>query len=264
MKKLVLALGVATLGMFGCTSEKQLKEQVRKIIKEEPEIVISAVESKPLAFMEALQRAAKTAQAEMAKQRDDEESKQMEEFYKNPLKPQIRADEAYRGSKTAPLVLVEYSDFECPYCSRGYETVTQLREKYGDKITFLYKHLPLSFHQHAMIASQYFEAIKIQSADKGWKFHDEIFKNQGKLKGGEEFLKSLAKELKVDMAKLAKDINSDAVKNRIKEDQEEAAKFGFQGTPGFLINGIPVKGAYPASHFDGIIEELKKRNLVQL
>jgi protein-disulfide isomerase len=248
----------------GCTSEKQLKEQVKKIIKEDPEIIISAVESKPVQFMEALQKAAKNAQAEMAKQREEEETKQLEENYSNPLKANVRSDESIRGDKNAPLELIEYSDFECPYCARGYETVTELMKKYGVQIKFMYKHLPLSFHQNAMIASQYYEAIRLQSNEKAWEFHDEIFKNQAKLKGGEEFLKGLAKKLKVDMTKLSKDINSEAVLNRIKEDQEEAAKFGFQGTPGFLINGIPVKGAYPSSHFDGIIEELKKRNLVKL
>ena len=66
------------------------------------------------------------------------------------------------------------------------------------------------------------------------------------------------------MNKLAKDIKSDEVMNRIKQDQAEAAKFGFQGTPGFLLNGVPVKGAYPVSHFEGIVQELKKRGKVNL
>src|SRR5690606_12465907 len=116
----------------------------------------------------------------------------------------------------------------------------------------------LSFHPQAMPASQYFEAIRLQDEEKAWKFHDAIYENQRKLQNGESFLKSLAKDLKVDMKKLEKDVKSEAVQKRINEDMEEAAKFGFQGTPGFLLNGIPVKGAYPTSHFDNLIEELKK------
>ena len=81
---------------------------------------------------------------------------------------------------------------------------------------------------------------------------------------GERFFKSVAKEVKVDMSKLEKDLNSPKVMARIQEDLAEAKKYGFQGTPGFLINGIPVKGAYPPSHFDMIIEELKKRGKISL
>jgi protein-disulfide isomerase len=140
----------------------------------------------------------------------------------------------------------------------------ELMEKYKGKIRFAYKHLPLSFHPQAMPAAQYYEAIRLQSPEKAWQFHDEIYKNQRKLQNGEAFLKEIAKKLKVDMAKLAKDAKSEGVQKRIDADMAEAAKYGFQGTPGFLINGIPVKGAYPTSHFDGLIEELKKRGKISL
>ena len=115
-----------------------------------------------------------------------------------------------------------------------------------------------------MISSQYYEAIRLQDAKKAFEFHDRIYKNQRLLQKGEEFLKSLAKELKVDMAKLAKDVNSEGVKARIAKDMEEAAKFGFQGTPGFLLNGVPVKGAYPTSHFVDIVNKLKEKGKLNI
>jgi protein-disulfide isomerase len=137
-------------------------------------------------------------------------------------------------------------------------------EKYKGKITFVYKHLPLSFHPNAMPASKYYEAIRLQNEDKAWKFHDDLYENQAKLKLGVKYFKSVAKKLKVDMNKLAKDVDSKKVQDRIDADLAEAKKFGFNGTPGFLLNGIPVKGAYPESHFVSIVEELKKRDLVKL
>jgi protein-disulfide isomerase len=115
-----------------------------------------------------------------------------------------------------------------------------------------------------MIASQYYEAIRLQDAKKAFEFHDMIYKDQRKLQNGESFLKSLAKDLKVDMGKLAKDVNSDVVKKRIDADVEEAGKFGFQGTPGFLLNGIPVKGAYPTTHFVDIINKLKEKGKLNI
>jgi predicted DsbA family dithiol-disulfide isomerase len=115
-----------------------------------------------------------------------------------------------------------------------------------------------------MIASQYYEAIRLQSAEKAFKFHDKIYDEQKKLDNGEAFLKDIAKSVGADMAKLAKDVNSEAVIKRIKDDEAEAGKYGFQGTPGFILNGIPVKGAYPVEHFVGLVDELVKRGKLKL
>ena len=196
-------------------------------------------------------------------QKRKEEEAQAKEF-ESPKNPLIRPDESIRGTKGAPLVLVEYSDFECPYCTRGLNTVQALLKKYDGKLQFIYKHLPLDFHPNAMLASQYYEAVRMQNEEKAFKFHDEIFRKQRQLKKGEKFLKPLAKGLGVDMGRLAKDIKSDKVKKRIQQDIEEAAKFGFQGTPGFLINGISVRGAYPPEHFDKIIAKLVEMGKVSL
>jgi protein-disulfide isomerase len=254
---LVLLLG---LSLLGCTS----KDQLKKMLAEDPTILTEAIEKNPSVILEALNKAVRKAQEEEGKKRQDEEKKQLEDSYNNPLQPVLRADEAIRGTKGAPLVLVEYSDFQCPYCARGFETVLKLLEKFKGKIQFVYKHLPLDFHPQAMIASQYYEALRLQSEEKAFAFHDKLYKDQGKLKNGEAFLKDLAKSVGGDMAKLAKDINSEAVLKRIKEDEEEAKKFNFQGTPGFVFNGVPVRGAYPAEHFEQIAEELKKRGKVKL
>ena len=259
--KRMLVLAVALMMAAACTTSK---EDLKKMIKENPEIITEAIEANPAKFIDALNNAVKIAQEGEGKRREEEEKKALEESFNKPLQANIRADESFRGNKDAPLTLIEYSDFECPFCSRGFSTVMELMEKYKGKIRFVYKHLPLSFHPQAMPAAQYFEAIRLQSPEKAWEFHDAIYKNQRALQNGEKFLEAEAKKLKVDIAKLKKDIKSEAVQKRIDEDMAEAAKFGFQGTPGFLLNGIPVKGAYPTSHFDGLIEELKKRGKVSL
>lgn len=259
--KRMLVLAVALVMAAACTSSK---EDLKKMLKENPDIITEAIEANPAKFIDALNNAVKIAQEGEGKRREDEEKKALEESFNNPLQPQIRADESFRGNKDAPITLVEYSDFECPFCSRGFATVMELMKKYEGKIRFVYKHLPLSFHPQAMPASQYYEAIRLQNPEKAWQFHDAIYKNQRALQNGEKFLEAEAKKLGVDMAKLKKDIKSEAVQKRIDEDMAEAAKFGFQGTPGFLLNGVPVKGAYPTSHFEGLIEELKKRGKISL
>jgi protein-disulfide isomerase len=248
----------------GCTSDEKMKQQMAKILAEDPKILTDAIEKNPAEFITALQNAAKNAQDAMGKKREDEEKKKLEESFDKPLLAEIRSDEAIRGPKDAPLTLVEYSDFECPFCTRGYQTVMDLMKKYPGKIRFIYKHLPLNFHEQAMISSQYYEAIRLQDEKKAFEFHDEIFKNQGKLKNGTAFLDSITKKVGADLAKVKKDVNSDAVKNRIEADMKEAASFGMQGTPGFLLNGVPVRGAYPADYFVGLVDELQKRGKVKL
>lgn len=253
-----------TVLMAGCTSDEKLKEQMSKVLKENPKILTEAIEKNPTEFIMALQNAAEKARGEMAKKRDEEEKKKQLEYFDKPFTPEIRTDEAIRGPKDAPITLVEYSDFECPFCSKGYNVVMALMKQYEGKIRFIYKHLPLSFHEQAMISAQYYEAIRLQDEKKAFAFHDEIFKSQSKLKMGEAFLESTAKSVGANITKLKKDLNSSAVKDRIDADMKEAGKFGMQGTPGFLINGIPVYGALPPEHFASILDELQKKGKIKL
>lgn len=262
MKQMILNLVLLGLvgSLVGCTS----KDSLKKMLSDNPDILTEAIEKNPAAILEALNKAVRKAQEGEQKKREDDEKKQLEEAFNNPLKPELRADESFRGPKDAPITLVEYSDFQCPYCARGYTTVMSLLEKYKTKIRFVYKHLPLSFHPQAMIAAQYYEALRLQSPDKAFKYHDKVYGSQKKLENGESFLKEVAKSVGADMAKLAKDLNSEAVKSRIKADEDEAKKYDFQGTPGFIINGVPVRGAYPADHFIGLVDELQKRGKLKL
>lgn len=188
------------------------------------------------------------------------EAETREEEFKNPKKPKLSKDRAVLGSLKAPIVIVAYSDFECPYCSRGASTVEEVRKKYGNKVAFVFKHLPLPFHSMAQPAAEYFEAIAIQDGKKAYAFHDEVFKNQKDLKAkGEGLLKELAKKVGADLKRLSKDIKSDKVKKRIEEDKAEAREFEISGTPGFIVAGVSLKGAYPAAAFEEIIERKLKK-----
>ena len=257
-------LTAAVLSITSCTSDKALKEQISKVIQENPTLLADAIEKHPVEVMTALQNASRAAQTEMAKQRDAEEKKALESSYDKPLQANIRNDDVIVGPKDAPITLVEYSDFECPYCSRGFSTVKELMKKYDGKIRFVYKHLPLSIHPQAMISAQYYEALRLQDSKKAVAFHDEVFQNQDKLKGGEKYLDSVVKKVGGDLAKVKKSVKSDEVSQRIKADMSEAETFGMQGTPGFLVNGVPVRGAYPAEYFVSIIDELQKRGKIKI
>lgn len=252
MKKIYLLIALV-FGLSACTS----KEQLKKTLVENPDVLIEAIKANPAEFMTALQEASQLA-------RTQGELKAVEDKIDNPYSPEISEEDILVGEKDAPLTLVVYSDFQCPFCSRGNANEKALVEKYGDKIKVIFKHVPLEIHPQAMIAAQYYEAIRNQSRELAEKFHAELFENQEEIKKGESFLKKVAKEVGADMGKVAKDINSDAVKKEIQSDMAEHQKFGFRGTPGYLINGIPVAGAYPVDHFVGIIEKLQEKGKVSL
>ena len=261
--KLILLIAAAIL-ISSCSSDKNFKDNLIKTLKENPDIVFDTIKENPGEFMLTVQNAAQSAQQDMAVKRKQKEEEEFNAAFDKPLTPEINKNTIFQGKEDAPITIVEYSDFECPYCARGFSTIEELRKKYSGKVRFIYKHLPLSFHPNAMISAKYYEAIALQSPQKAFLFHDKIFENQSKLKKGEAFLTKIAKDLNIDMKKLKKDIDSDIVTNKIEADIAEAKKFGIQGTPGFIINGIPVRGAYPASHFETIISKLKAKGKLNL
>lgn len=253
VKNLFVVLGVALLAVACSPSASQLK----KALSDDPSILADAIKAHPAEIMEAIQGAARDAQKAMAEKAQVDEDKAREEEYKNPKVADMPDGRAYRGPKDAPVVLIEYSDFQCPFCKRGYETVEAVLKKYEGKVRFMYKHLPLEFHPLAMPAAKRFEAIALQNPEMALKYHDEVFKNQEKLGSEKEkFLDAAAKKVGADLAKMKKDMEGPQVKARIDADMAEARKFGFQGTPGFLVAGISLKGAYPLPEFEKIIDKV--------
>ncbi len=252
MKTLIMVL--AGLG-FMITSCAPTAKQIKEAIEKDPSIVFVAIEKDPEKFIEVVNKAAREAQMKgQAKSQEDEGKKRDEEF-KNPLKPELESGRASLGPADAKVTIVEYSDFECPYCTKGYKTIKEVLQAYPNQVRVIFKHLPLDFHPKALPAAKYFEAIAKQGAEKAYKFHDLVFESQDKLREkGEVFLKEAAKKAGADMKKVEKDIASPEVAAQVSKDTAEAQKFGMSGTPGFLINGVSLRGAYPFSEFKSIID----------
>lgn len=232
------------------------REDLKKALEANPDLVLSALrKAKKPEFFELVVEAQREYQLEKAKEEEAREREEFEKAFKDPFKPVVDAKTRVRGSAEAPITIIEYSDFQCQYCLRGFRTVEELRRKYGAKVRFVFKHLPLDFHPFAKPAAQWMEAVAVQSPEKAWLFHDKIFENQDKL--GDELFRKTVKELGLDVEKAAKDKDDKAVQDKIEADALEAKNFGFTGTPGFLVNGIPLRGAFPPAQFDKVIERLK-------
>lgn len=163
-----------------------------------------------------------------------------------------------RGNPAAPITIVEYTDFQCPYCSNGARTLSAMMEKYEGKIKVIVKHYPLPFHQAALPAALYFEGIAAQSPEKAWQYYDALFANSQQLEGGEEALNKLAADLGVDMEQLGKDVRSSETFSKIAADKKEFEGAGYDGVPVFVINGTVLIGAHPPEKFIEIIDAALK------
>ncbi len=158
---------------------------------------------------------------------------------------------ATRGPEDAEVTIVEYSDFQCPFCARVQPTLAQIEETYGDRVRLVYKHLPLRIHPDAPGAAAAAEAAHRQG--KFWEMHDKIFASQREL--GDATYRRFAEDLGLDLERFDEDRNSPEVKQRIEQNEQEAQRLGVSGTPAFFINGRFLSGAQPFEAFKRVIDE---------
>ncbi|GIW40868.1 MAG: hypothetical protein KatS3mg076_1445 [Candidatus Binatia bacterium] len=171
--------------------------------------------------------------------------------------------EPMKGNKKAKVTIVEYSDFQCPFCARGYNTIEkQVLPEYGDKVRFVYKHFPLNFHPWAEPAAVAVECAGRQSEEAYWKLYSFYFEHQKEITPANLKEKSLeALGDSVDKAKFEKCFDNRETLEQVRAEMAEGQSVGIRGTPGFIINGRLVSGAQPYETFKSIIEdELQSAN----
>lgn len=168
-------------------------------------------------------------------------------------------DDPTQGPATAPITLIEFSEFQCPFCKRARPTIKKVLDTYGDKIRYAFRDFPLSFHKNARGAS--IAANCAHEQGKYWEYNAKLFENQEKI--GDDLYKQLAKDLALDIAKFDT-CTADTAKHdkEIEHDQEEGSEVGVTGTPAYFINGHFLSGAQPFAAFKEIIdEELAKKGI---
>lgn len=163
----------------------------------------------------------------------------------------VPADAFFKGGKDAKVVIQEFSDFECPFCAKGKNVVTEIANHYGDKVKIVFRHFPLNFHPKARGASH--ASICAGKQGKFWEFHDIAFDNQSAL--GDEMYPKWAKEIGVsDMAAFEACLKDAAQGQAIDKDMQDAEKIGVNSTPTFFVNGKKIAGALPFDRFKTIID----------
>jgi protein-disulfide isomerase len=157
------------------------------------------------------------------------------------------------GAKDAKVTVVEFSDFQCPFCAKGADVLKKIKQKYGNKVKIAFKNFPLPFHNHAEQAAVAGLCANEQSSDLFWKMHDEMFANQDSL--DTEGLKKMAKKIGAKGEAFDKCLSENRHLAQAKTDMDDGRKVGVKSTPTFFINGQLINGAQPLEVFTEIIDE---------
>jgi protein-disulfide isomerase len=221
---IILTLLMVPLLVAGCVDKKKLDE-IRKS-QEEISAKINTIEGKI--------------------NNVEQNQKEMMKFFK-PRKPSVDYNKVHnipigkskiRGNEKAPVTIVEFSDFQCPYCSKLQPTLKQVLDAYPDKVRLVFKDFPLSFHKQAMNAARASHAAGEQG--KYWEMHDLVFENYNKLT--EDMFKEFAEKLKLDITKFTADYKSNKYDNQIQQDMNLGKSIGVSGTPTLFLNGKRMSG----------------------
>ena len=219
-------------------SDPELEAKVLQIIRNNPKVVLESLQA-------------------YQKEKQEKEQKAQKEFVDgmkaNPKS--VIGESPATGSKTQNIVLIEFSDFQCPYCAKTHETLKQFMAKNQDKVTLVYKHLPLvQIHKEAMPAAKAAWAAGQQG--KFWEFHDALFSGQQKL--GESFYVETAKALNLDAKKFDEDRKSQKAEEAIKKDVAMAESLGITGTPFLIMNGQPIAGNAQVAELEALVGQISK------
>ncbi len=155
------------------------------------------------------------------------------------LKPNVSNSDHAQGKLDADLIIVEYGDYQCPYCGAAYPVLKEMMKEFGSRIKFVFRNFPLSeMHRYARPAALAAEAAHLQG--KFWEMHDAIYENQQDL--NENLLMKLAEQLKLDIPQFEKDMESTELANKVDADFESGIVSGVNGTPSFFVNGNTFNG----------------------
>ena len=161
----------------------------------------------------------------------------------------VADDDPVWGDPAAPVTVVVYSDFECPFCSRHEQNVTEIKKKYGKLVRLVFKQFPLSFHSHAMSAAM--ASLAAHQQGKFWPMHDQLFDRTGMT---DEDRLAWAEKHGIDFKKIVAAVESGDLARRVQRDIAEGKEMGVQGTPATFVNGVLISGAVPLATLNDAVD----------
>ncbi len=249
---LLLVAGFSSSAPAQQLKDQQFKEQLARTLKENPDILLNAIREIDVEVLDALQQAALKKRQQDIQQMQERQERERQ----NPLKPVVDPSRILVGPAQAPVTIVEYSDFQCPYCERLSVELDKALAQLGTQARMIFKHNPLRSHESAMAAAKLFEAVSMQDKKAALKLYHLLFANQERLDElGENGLLDLAVQAGAKREATRKAMQSPEVQKRIDADMAEFSSFGFSGVPVLVINGVSVRGAVPAEEILKIVRD---------
>ncbi len=218
-------------------SDAQFESKVLEIIRKNPQVILDSVQS---------------YQRSQAQQEEKLRDKVISQIRQEPRL--LLRNSPVTGSTSQKIIMAEFSDFECPYCSKAQVVVKEFMSRNQNEVTLVYKHFPLTeIHEQAEPAALASWAAMQQG--KFWEYHDALFEQQSKLSEG--FYLEIAKTLKLDVDRFNRDRASAEAKASIKKDVELGKSLGVRGTPSFFINGVFFSGVPDVKNLEQLVAQIK-------
>lgn len=233
------------------------KEQIRQVISENPEIVYEAIRKDPVTFMKVAQEAAQSSQEQYYRQAQKQRTEQLEKDLKKPREAHVDPSRLLFGEKSASVTIIKYADFQCPACRMGFQSLEEIKKKYGAKVSVIHKNIPLQQHEQARLSAQVFEALLILNRTQAQKFYRLAYETQGQW-NSEKQVWDMLKKVGGAKDKVMAEIKKGVVDQRIAEDLKEHRKLGFEGTPAYMINGVALYGAPDPETLSSVIDRVLK------
>lgn len=183
------------------------------------------------------------------------EAKYKVEIKMEPMRADVAANGPAKGPATAPVTIVEFSDFQCPYCSRIVPTLEQVKAKYGDKVRIVFRQFPLGMHPQAQKAAE--ASLCANEQGKFWEMHDAMFQNQQQL--AVDNLKAKAAELGLNAEQFNSCLDSNKFAGQVAADMREGEAAGVSGTPAMFVNGRFINGAVPLEEITKVVDDELRR-----
>ncbi|MFW5500198.1 MULTISPECIES: DsbA family protein [unclassified Maridesulfovibrio] len=232
------------------TSRTVSKEEVRQILKNNPEVIFEALQGHEEQLYDLLQVGLEKKNKSRIR---EGRLKQL----KNPKIAALQPDRPVWGSPNGKINIIVFSDFQSATSAKADSIVHELIEKHPE-ISYRFRHNPLGLHKMSLPAARYYEALALQDQAKAKKLNRLILKNRLAIKkSGIKKLDKLAENCGADMKQLHRDLNSPQVKARIDGDRKEARKLGLTASPVFLVNGVTVTGAAPLEEFEEVLRMIR-------
>lgn len=167
-----------------------------------------------------------------------------------PPRIEVAADGPSRGPESAPVTIVEFSDYQCPFCKRAEATLRDVLKRYPEQVRLVYRHFPIDGHKDARPAAE--AAACAGEQGKFWEFHDQVFQSSPALDAGK--LRQLGEQVKLDTNAFDACITEGRHRAKVQADADAGREAGVSGTPAFFVNGIPLSGARSIAEFEKLID----------